>query len=96
MADDQLYSPESQVSGGAEKEIDNLQVQNELKVEVPGAESEIASATLVEDEKVVSAADRYGTVTNSNGQNGASSSKESTAAGLYLFFDALASRMSLR
>ncbi|KAG5547466.1 hypothetical protein RHGRI_013231 [Rhododendron griersonianum] len=80
MADKQLYSPESQVSGEAEKEIDNLKVQNELKVETPGAESEIASATLIEDEKVVSVPDKYGTVTNSNGQNGASSAKESTAA----------------
>lgn len=96
MADKQLYSPESQVSGEAEKEIDNLKVQNELKVETPGAESEIASATLIEDEKVVSVPDKYGTVTNSNGQNGASSAKESTAAGLYFFFSALACRMSLR
>ncbi|XP_058213780.1 polyprotein of EF-Ts, chloroplastic isoform X1 [Rhododendron vialii] len=76
----QSTNEESQVSGEAEKEIDNLKVQNELKVETPGAESEIASATLIEDEKVVSVPDKYGTVTNSNGQNGASSSKESTAA----------------
>ncbi|KAF7142721.1 hypothetical protein RHSIM_Rhsim05G0043600 [Rhododendron simsii] len=68
------------VSDEAEKEINNLKAQNELKVETPGAESEIASATLIKDEKVVSVPDKYGTVTNSNGQNGASSAKESTAA----------------
>lgn len=82
MADNQLYSPESQVSKEAEKEIGNFKGQDVLKDETPAADSEIPSATLVEDEKVVSVPDRNATVTTSTSQSAASSLKESTTTGL--------------
>ncbi|KAA8523139.1 hypothetical protein F0562_009562 [Nyssa sinensis] len=61
-----------------ENKVDNGIVKDEVQTETPATNNDIPSATPVEDEKVEAVPEKHGTVTNSNGQAGASSPKEST------------------
>lgn len=82
LGDDQVLSSESQA---IEEVVENLaeNTRDDMQIQVPAAESEIPSASHVEDERVGAAPEKNGAVTNSNGQTGGPFPKESTTKGFY-------------
>lgn len=82
LADAQVLSSESQA---IEEVVENLaeNTKDDMHIQIPAAESEIPSASHVEDEKVGAAPEKNGAVTNSNGQTGSPFPEESTTKGFY-------------
>jgi elongation factor Ts len=56
-----------------------------MQIQTPAAETEITSASQLEDKKVEPVPEINGTVGASNGQSGSLSPKESVTTGFYLF-----------
>ena len=67
-----------------ENQANDILSKEEVQIQTPAAENEIPSATPVEDEKVETVTAKNNNISNSDGQTGTSSPKESTTKGLYL------------
>ena len=82
LADDQVISSGSQaIKELVESPVDST--NDAVQIQKPAAESEIPSASQVEDDNVEAAPEKNGSMTNSNGHNGSSSPKESITKGCY-------------
>ena len=85
LVESQILSSESQDSEKVvENQANDILSKEEVQIQTPAAENEIPSATPVEDEKVETVTAKNNNISNSDGQTGTSSPKESTTKGLYL------------
>ncbi|RVW96273.1 Elongation factor Ts [Vitis vinifera] len=79
LVESQILSSESQDSEKVvENQANDILSKEEVQIQTPAAENEIPSATPVEDEKVETVTAKNNNISNSDGQTGTSSPKEST------------------
>lgn len=79
LVEGQILSSESQDSEKVvENQANDILSKEEVQIQTPAAENEIPSATPVEDEKVETVTAKNNNISNSDGQTGTSSPKEST------------------